>query len=171
MVAPLRILRPVTSEELARAARAEAEPRVRSRLLALRQIACGQSVPEAAGTIALSERQLRTWVHRFNDQGYPGLRDRPRPGRPKFLPVAREEELRSRLLAGPRVEDRVCALRGPEVQRLLAREFGAHYSLDGTYFLLHRLGFSCRVPRPRHPRSDPAAQAAFKKTSRRSWRP
>jgi transposase len=166
MAAPLRILRPITPEELARAARAEAEPRVRSRLLALRQIVLGQSLPQAAAAIALSERQMRTWVHRFNLAGYPGLRDRPRPGRPKFLPAAREEELRSRLLAGPRAEDRVCALRGPAVRSLLAREFGAHYSLDGTYFLLHRLGFSCLVPRPRHPRSDPAAQAAFKKTLR-----
>jgi len=38
------------------------------------------------------------------------------------------------------------------------------YALSGLYGLLHRLGYSWLVPRPRHPKADPAAQAAFKKT-------
>ncbi|MEY8690082.1 MAG: winged helix-turn-helix domain-containing protein [Leptothrix sp. (in: b-proteobacteria)] len=48
---------------------------------------------------------------------------------------------------------------------MLRQEFGAEYSLSGVYALLHRLGLSNLVPRPQHPRSSEAAQAAFKKSA------
>ena len=46
---------------------------------------------------------------------------------------------------------------------ILEREFGISYTLDGAYDLLHRLGYSCLKPRPRHERADPAAVEAFKR--------
>lgn len=39
--------------------------------------------------------------------------------------------------------------------RILEKEFGVHYTLDGVYDLLHRLKLSCLVPRPRHRKNDP----------------
>ena len=52
----------------------------------------------------------------------------------------------------------------------LVKEFEARYSLSGVYALLHRLKLSNLVPRPQHPDSDAAAQAAFKKSTRRTAR-
>ncbi|WP_390625425.1 helix-turn-helix domain-containing protein [Paludisphaera soli] len=37
--------------------------------------------------------------------------------------------------------------------------------MPGVYPPLHRLGYSCLDPRPRHPRSDPAAREEFEKKS------
>jgi transposase len=114
----------------------------------------------------MSERQLRNWVHRYNAEGVAGLRDRPRPGQPPHLASDQVERFKQRIRAGARPEDEVCVLRGTDVQRILQKEFEAAYSLPGVYFLLHRLGFSSLVPRPRHQHADEQVQAAFKKTSR-----
>lgn len=68
----------------------------------------------------------------------------------------------ARLEAGPKEGDEVCTLRGKDVVRILEREFGAKYTLNGAYDLLERLGFSCLSPRPRHEKNDPAGIADFK---------
>jgi hypothetical protein len=53
--------------------------------------------------------------------------------------------LDTRIEAGPRPEDGSCRLAGREIQRILAQEFGAVYSLAGTYRLLHRMGYSSLI--------------------------
>jgi hypothetical protein len=73
--------------------------------------------------------------------------------------------LKQRLDAGPLPDDGVCTLRGQDVQRILEREYGQLRSLNAVYGLLHRIGYSSLVPRPQHPKADPAAQEAFKKNS------
>ena len=75
------------------------------------------------------------------------------------------ERLRVRLDAGPTAEDAACTPRGPEVRAILDREFGVLYSLPAVYVLLHRLGYSCLDPRPRHRKADPEAREGFKKKS------
>jgi transposase len=53
----------------------------------------------------------------------------------------------------------VCALRGEDARRILAREFGAEMTLDGVYALMRRLNLSCLKPRPRHRKNDPQEAA------------
>ncbi|NQU75443.1 MAG: transposase [Planctomycetes bacterium] len=149
-----------TERDLARHARTEPDARVRQRILAIRLLVMGQTVPQAAPIVGLKERQVRNWVHRFQAEGLEGLRDRPRPGQPKHLPTEKEEAFKARIRRPPRG----MILRGPDVRRLLKEEFGAAYSLGGVYFLLHRLGFSSLSPRPLHPQTDKDAQDDFKKT-------
>lgn len=161
----LRVGTSLAPEELARKAKQERDARVRARILAIRYLRLGHTVPEGAKALGMSERQLRTWVHRYNAEGIPGLRDRPRPGQPPHLALSHLERFQERVRGGARVQDGVCALRGVDFQRILRKEFGAEYSLPGVYFLLHRLGFSSLVPRPKHRQADERAQAAFKKTS------
>jgi transposase len=45
------------------------------------------------------------------------------------------------------------------------RRYGVRYSLWGLSCLLERLNLSRHKTRPSHPKSDPAAQAAFKKAT------
>ena len=79
------------------------------------------------------------------------------------LPAAAEVSLRARLDAGPTAADGVCTLRGEDIRRILAEEFGARYTVDGVYALLHRIGYRSLAPRPKHRKADPEAQEAFKK--------
>ena len=68
-----------------------------------------------------------------------------------------------RLDAGPRESDGVCSLRGLDVQRILQDEFGVLRKLPSVYWLLHRLGYSCLIPRSKYRPADPVAQDEFKK--------
>jgi len=159
-----------TADQLAGLIRAEPRAKVAQRLSAVRLAALGHTASEVGERVLLSERAVRGWVARYNAGGIAALADRPGRGRKGPLPPDQEERLADRLRAGPTAADGVCALRGEDVRRILADEFGVLRSLQATYDLLHRLGFEPLRPRPRHPKADAAAQAAFKKASRRGSR-
>ena len=161
----LRVDESLSATELAKLAKRERDARIRGRIVAVRYLRLGHTVPQASSALGMSERQLRNWVHRYNAEGVAGLRDRPRAGQPPHLAVDQVQRFKQRIRKGARSEDRVCVLRGMDVRRILQKEFEAKYSLPGVYFLLHRLGFSSLVPRPKHEQADEQAQAAFKKTS------
>jgi transposase len=78
-----------------------------------------------------------------------------------FIEYSRPSAITERLTGGPTAADEVCSLRGLDIQRIWANEFGLLRSLAGVYHLLHRLGYSCLRPRPRHRQADPEQQAAF----------
>jgi transposase len=153
-----------TADQLAHLLRAEPRAKVARRLAAVRLARLGQTAAQVAGQVLLSERQVRTWVARYNAGGAAALADRPGRGRKAPLTPDQEGRLKGRLRAGPTAADGVCALRGADVRRALREEFGVRRSLQATYDLLHRLGFEPLRPRPRHPRADPEAQQRFKKT-------
>jgi transposase len=154
-----------TADQLAELIRAEPRARVARRLAAVRLALLGHTAPDVAGQVLLSERQVRTWVARYNGGGPDALADRPGRGRKRALTDGQEQRLRDRLRAGPTEGDGVCTLRGEDVRRILEREFGVARCLQAVYDLLHRLGFEPLRPRPRHPEADPAAAEAFKKAS------
>jgi transposase len=135
--------------------------RIRAVLLA----AEGRTAPEVAAALGCSRRAAQAWVARYNDEGAAAFDERPRTGRPPFLDVEAAARLRARLDAGPADGDAACTLRGPEIREVLRREFGVRYSPSAVYALLHRLGYSCLDPRPRHRKADPAAAEEFKKKS------
>jgi transposase len=154
-----------TPDQLAALIRAEPRAKVVRRLTAVRLALLGQTAPAIAAQVLLSDRQVRTWVGRYNEGGPEALSDRPGRGRKGPLTAAQEGRLRDRLCAGATQADGVCVLRGEDVRRILESEFGVLRSLQAVYDLLHRLGFGPLRPRPRHPQGDPQAQQGFKKNS------
>jgi transposase len=111
--------------------------------------------------VGLSRRICQRWVARYNAEGLVGLDDRrgQEPGTP--LSAEQEAAFRRRVEAGPTDQDLVCSLRGKDFQRILAEEFHVWRSLPAIYWLLHRLGYSCLRPRPRHRRADPEVLKSF----------
>lgn len=108
-------------------------------------------------------------MQRYNADGVEGLQDKPGRGKPPLLTPNEQVQLKQRIDAGPTTKDGVCTLRGKDIQRILEEEFGKVRSLGSVYYLLHQLGYSSLVPRPQHRQANPEAQAAFKKSSRKSW--
>ena len=147
--------------ELERLERCETNAQRAKRLRIVILAIQGFTAPAIAMCVGLSRRICQRWVCRYNDEGLAGLNDlrgqQPRPA----LTIEQEAHMRQRLEVGPLPEDRVCALRGVDVQRILAEEFGVLRSLPAVYWLLHRLGYSYLRPRPRHRRADPEMQEAF----------
>jgi transposase len=167
MMKPLRVTYEINLNEISTLIRKERDARVRQRLIAIKFILQGLHIPEVARRMDVSERPLRKWVHRFNAHGPAALCDAPRSGQPPKLKGKHVEKFKKRVRKGITPKDNTCSLNGNDLQRILKNEFGAQYSLSGTYFILHRLGFSCLCPRPQHPKSDIEAQQAFKKTTPR----
>jgi transposase len=127
----------------------------RDRLRAVRLALDGAEALAIGATLGRSRRFVQAWAYAYRDGGIEALEPGKSSGRPTKLPRAREQSFRERMLAGPTEADGgVCALRGADAVRILAREYGVHYTLDGAYDLLHRLRLSCLVPRPRHRKND-----------------
>ena len=154
-----------TADQLAELIRAQPRAKVARRLTAVRLALLGSTAAQVAGHVFLSERQVRTWVARYNDGGTDALADRSGRGRKPPLTSDQEQQLKSRLRTGPTGADGVCTLRGADVRRILRAEFGLVRSLQAVYDLLHRLGFEPRRPRPKHPKADPVAAEQFKRGS------
>lgn len=123
----------------------------------------GDEKLDIAKRLGVAKSTVEKWVYAYRDGGIDALFPKKCPGARPKLTGEQEEAFRQRMLDGPRPEDGVCTLRGRDAVRILEAEFGQRYSLPGAYDLLHRLGFSCLSPRPRHEKNDPEAMAAFKK--------
>ena len=156
-----------TIKELRTLFRSEKNAKLSQRIQGVYLASQGITCSEIMAITGAARRTIQQWVHRYNQQGIAGLKDKPRPGTPTKLPRNKELKFIKRLEAGPQKADGVSVLNGPVIRRLLEREFGVLYSVPGLYDLLHRLGYSCLCPRPQHENSDPLLQAEFKKTSRK----
>ena len=124
----------------------------------------GKTAPQIATALGVARRAVQAWVGRYNGGGVAALIEGRHSGKPSRLKPEQHEKLKARLDAGALPEDAVCSLRAADVRRILEKEFNVIYSLKGTYKLLHRLGYSYLVPRPRHPgAADEQTRDDFKK--------
>lgn len=123
----------------------------------------GWTAPQIAEALGKGRRSVQRWIAAYNEDGLDGLQDR-RGGNHRLLTPMQEEQLKSHLDA--LAEDPHDGIRhAADLQPWLEQQFHVTYSLSGLYALLHRLGYSWLMPRPRHPKADPAAQEAFKKSA------
>jgi transposase len=128
----------------------------RDRLRAVRLALDGREASEIAATLGRSRRFVQEWAYAYRDGGVEAIEPGKSSGRPTKLPRDKEQAFRARMLGGATEADGgVCSLRGVDALKILEAEFGARYTLDGVYDLLHRLKLSCLVPRPRHRKNDP----------------
>ncbi len=117
---------------------------------------------EVARRLGRSPRFVDEWAGRYRRGGLAALTPRKPRGATAKLSAEQVERLKARLDAGPLPADDVCTLRGRDVVRILEAEFGVRHSMGSIYKVLHRIGYSCLAPRPRHERNDPEAIASFK---------
>jgi transposase len=161
----IREREPGQLKELKRRVRKEKNADRRDRLRAVVLAIEGEEAPTIARLLGRSRRRVQDWAYAYRDGGIDAIHP-PKPSGKK--PRVRGEiadRLKARLDAGPTQGDKVCTLRGKDVQRILREEMGVKLSLNAAYATLHRLGYSCLAPRPRHENQDLAAQEKFKAES------
>jgi transposase len=154
--------------ELRSAAAKSRDAQAARRMLALALVMEGVDRKTAAETCGMDRQTLRDWVHRYNAEGLAGLSNRRGAPRARRLDPGQVAELVSWLEAGPDPkEDGVVRWRRQDLQRRITARFGVelHERTVGKY--LASLGYRRLSVRPHHPKADPEAQAAFKKTSPR----
>lgn len=158
-----------TPEELKRLYRTEMNAKLARRIHGVYLARMGRTCPEIMRITGAARRTVQQWLDRYNHGGIDELVDKPRCGAPTKLPASVEKQILQRIQAGPRQGDVVGVFNANAIQAIIEREYGVLYSLTGLYDWLHRMGFSYLCPRPLHEKSDPVAQEAFKKTSRKCW--
>ena len=165
IVAALEIRKDRTPTVLRKLAKAEADTRVARRILAIANALDGMSREEAARSAGMDRQTLRDWVLRYNEHGIDGLADRWGDGRPPTFDAQEQAELMRIVLDGPDPEvSGLSAYTLEDLANICEQRFGKRMHPWSLGRLLKRLGFSRQKTRPSHPRKDPAAQAAFKKS-------
>ena len=153
--------------ELSRRARQAANLVEARRWQLLALIADGKTVKASAQIVGLYPPYARRVVHRYNQDGPAGVRDRRLtqipPRRPALLTPEQQQELAA-ALQGPAPGGGLWT--GPAVARWIAEQTGRdRVAPQRGHDYLKRLRMSPQVPRPRHHDADPAAQAAFQESS------
>lgn len=134
------------------------------RMLAIALVLEGHSREMAAQSCGMDRQTLRDWAHRYNEMGIAGLVDRRgRNGPPPRLSADQQAKLAEWVEQGPDLErDGVVRWRCVDLQERIAREFAVRLHERTVGKLLRKLSFRRLSVRPRHPKSEPEAQALFK---------
>jgi len=122
----------------------------------------GRTAEDIAQALGCSLRAVKDWVARYNRGDIAALHERPRSGRLPRLDPQEYPRWKQRLDAPPQPEDGACTLRGLDIPRILAQEFGAAMGLQAVSNLLHHIGSRSLMPRPQHEESIPEVQEFFK---------
>lgn len=137
------------------------------RMLALALVLEGADRATAARSCGMDRQTLRDWVHRYNAEGLTGLENKVPSGRPSRLTVEQKQGLIALVEAGPQAgTDKVVRWRRTDLRDRLEKDFGLVLHERTVGKLLTGLGYRRLSVRPFHPKADPTAQAAFKKTLR-----
>ena len=156
----------LTATELRAAAGKTRDARAARRMLAIALVLEGADRTTAAQTCGMDRQTLRDWVHSHNAEGLAGLVNRAVAQRPRRLVPEQLATLAAWVEAGPdRDRDGVVRWRRKDLQARIQAAFGVTLHERTVGKQLAALGFRRLSVRPRHPKSDPAAQDAFKKTS------
>ena len=136
-------------------------------MLALALVLEGKSRTEAAQAAGMDRQTLRDWVHRYNEEGLPGLTDRHGDFGPKrLLSPEQEAQVAEWVRTGPDLAKHgVVRWRRADLARAIKAEFDIDVAERTMSTVLRRLDFRRLVPRPRHPGHDASAQASFSVTS------
>jgi transposase len=167
MTAPVMIKRmDHTSAELRELAVRSRDAAQSRRLLAIALVLDGSSRENAARQTGMDRQTLRDWVHRYNEAGADGLISRTAPGPAPKLSEAQMQELRALVIAGPDAAiHQVVRWRCVDLRAEVARRFEVTVDERTIGKWLGKLRLTRLQPRPYHPKKDPAAEEAFKKTS------
>lgn len=141
------------------------ESRYDHRLHGVLLVCQGQSCYEVADLFGEHPTTIERWVHRFEDRGFSGLREKERSGRPARLDEKTWTQLEKDLRAHPRDLGYSQNLwDGKLLSHHLRQQHEIRLGVRQCQRLFRTLGFRRRKPRPIIAEADPEAQQAFKKT-------
>ena len=138
--------------------------REKLRLQAAQMFQQGMKPVQVARSLRVSTKSAYQWRRRWRAGGDAALASKGAGGAACQLSGRQLTRLRAALDAGPAAygwrEDQRWTL--ARITALIARLFHVRYTLRGTSYLLHRIGFSPQVPVHRAAERDEAAIAAWR---------
>ncbi len=132
----------------------EKDPKAADRLLAFALRKEGKSIRDIGKVFGKQYSTIRDWLLRAVQVGLAGRYDLVHDGAPCRLDPEQLEQLHADLLAGPTgCGFESGAWTAPLVAIHVKKRFGVDYAPVSMYDILHKIGYSCRKPRPKHPKS------------------
>lgn len=159
----MQITRHDTKATLLRLSRLKEYSAISDRIRAVAHYLARKPASEISIKLDRSVAWVFKWLNRYNEEGFEGLKDRPRSGQPRKLSDEQEADFRIRVLQGPQPQDDgLSRFTAEYLMTILLAEYGVSFSSAGVYLLLHRLGLSHIKPRPKHPQNDPKKMEEWK---------
>ena len=154
----------LSAADLREAAARTDDAKASRRMLAIALVLDGWSREAAAEACAMERQTLRDWVHRYNESGLEGLRNRPRRNGPHpRLSAEQRAEVAKWVEQGPDLEqDGVVRWRCIDLQRRIMRVFDVSLHERTVGKLLRQLSFRRLSVRPQHPQTVSEEQAVFR---------
>jgi len=127
----------------------------------------GHALNYVAGLFGINSTTVQRWIHRLNESGFQGLKDKPGRGRRSQINDTDRLKLKSDLEKSPK------DLGYDQARwdgKLLSHHLKVQYSVElrvrQCQNLFKQLGFSLQRPRKMPVGADPEKQEAFKKNDR-----
>ena len=122
----------------------ERDANVKERVLLVRRVlADKQHIETVAQELHKSRAWAYKWYKRYNDKGLDGLKDKPRSGRLSFINNDLMIKIRKEL------EDSNTGWDFRQVMDIIKKKTGVKYHEVHIYRLLHKWGFSAKIPQKR----------------------
>jgi transposase len=119
----------------------------------------GKHAPEIASLLKVHRSKVSIWLHNYEQEGYNGLLEGYRPGRPARLKESQLEELSGIIDSGPIAYGFNSGVwTAPMVVRVIEEEFSVAYSSSQVSRILHKLNFSVQRPKKSFIQADKSAQ-------------
>jgi transposase len=140
------------------------------RLYAVYQVSLGQASRKLESLYNTSFKQIINWVHRFEESGIEGLKDKPKSGR---IPKLTKENLTeiSNVLKNNRPDEygyNTATWNGPILREFIGKQYGVEYKKAQIYNLLKKLGFTYQKGRAKYPEADEQKRQEFKETIKKT---
>jgi transposase len=140
------------------------EARYDHRLHAVLLVAQGLSCTKAASLLGDSPRTVQYWVNRFEQEGFAGLADADRPGRPQKLNEQQLAHISETVRGSPRDAGMNTNIwDGKTLSAYINQQYDIELGVRQCQRLFRQLGFRLRKPRPLIAKADPLQQETHKK--------
>lgn len=158
----------LNDEDFLKLYQTESNARSKIRFLALHHLQQGICKREVCKMVCISRPTLDSWLLWYKESGLKRLRQKVQGRGAKSKISASKEELQQAILKlqDDRNGGRIIA---DDIQKMIEQTYQVKYHKCHIYNMLRRLGMSWISVRSKHPKSDPAAQESFKKTSVRMY--
>lgn len=150
-------------QEISRSEEARYDHRLHGVLLVCRGLSCY----EVGDLLGHHSTTIQRWVRTFARDGFAGLMDNERPGRPRRLTAEQWDMVSGDLRREPHELGYPQNLwDGKLLSHHLRQSYGVDLGVRQCQRIFRQLGFRLRKPRPVIAKADPEEQALFKKTAK-----
>lgn len=164
MAKPVLKIKGYTAEQIRSLFKKDDRYTIGLRLYAVYQVALGQPSRKLEDLYHTSFKQITNWVHRFEEEGIEGLKDKSGRGRTSKLNKDQILKLEG-IMTQTQPSDygyNTATWTGPLLIDWIKKEFGVEYKKAQIYNILKQMGYSYQKGKGIFPEADRQKQEEFK---------